>query len=127
MKNYNVIEEKPTYGYRRVTVLANNKLKKIGCLLVNQKKVYRLMKQNSLLLKKLHLKPQRFHTGKVETLHSNTRWCSDTFTIQCDNGDRVHVAFSLDTRDREVMRYIASTIGVDGKMIRDFMLETLEY
>jgi hypothetical protein len=25
------------------------------------------------------------------------------------------------------MRYIASTIGVDGQAIRDLMLETLEY
>jgi putative transposase len=39
----------------------------------------------------------------------------------------VHVAFSLDTCDREAMRYIASTIGVDGLAIRDLMLETVEY
>jgi transposase InsO family protein len=43
------------------------------------------------------------------------------------NGDKVYVAFSLDTCDREVMRYIASTIGINGEAIRDLMLETLEY
>ena len=58
---------------------------------------------------------------------SNTRWCSDAFSIQCWNGDQVHVAFSMDTCDREVMRYIASTIGIDGQAIRDLMLETVEY
>lgn len=67
------------------------------------------------------------HDGKVETLHSNTRWCSDSFAIQCENGERVYVAFSIDSCDREVMRYIASTIGIDGKAIRDLMLETVEH
>lgn len=37
------------------------------------------------------------------------------------------MAFSIDTCDREVMRYIASTIGIDGQAIRDLMLETAEY
>jgi putative transposase len=35
--------------------------------------------------------------------------------------------FLLDTCDREVMRYVSSTIGIDGQMIRDLMLETVEY
>lgn len=122
-----VIQERPTYGYRRVTVLVNEKLKKQGDVCVNRKKVYRVMKDNKLLLQKPNLKPSRSHTGKVETLHSNTRWCSDTFTIQCLNGDQVHIAFSIDTYDREVMRYICSTIGIDAEAIRDLMVETIEY
>ncbi len=122
-----VVERRHTYGYRRVTVLVNGKLKKLGCRSINRKRVYRLMKQNNLLLGRPSSKPKRPHTGKVQTLLSNTRWCSDTFTIQCLNGEQVHVAFSIDTCDREVMRYIASTIGIDGKAIRDLMLETVEY
>jgi putative transposase len=43
------------------------------------------------------------------------------------NGDRVHVAFCMDTCDREVLRYIASSRGIDGHMIRDLMLESVEY
>jgi putative transposase len=39
----------------------------------------------------------------------------------------VHVAFSLDICDREIMRYVASTIGIDNQAIRDLMLETVEY
>jgi transposase InsO family protein len=122
-----VIQERHTYGYRRVTVLVNGKLKKLGNACVNRKKVYRVMKTNKLLLQKPALKPTRSHTGKVQTMHSNTRWCSDTFTIQCLNGDQVHVAFSIDTCDREVMRYIASTIGIDAQAIRELMVETMEY
>ena len=37
------------------------------------------------------------------------------------------MAFSLDTCDREAMRYIASTKGIDGEMIRELMLDTVEY
>jgi hypothetical protein len=39
----------------------------------------------------------------IITLKSNLRWCSDSFEIRCWNGERVHVAFSLDTCDREVI------------------------
>lgn len=121
-----VIKERPTYGYRRVTALVRNKLEGLKKK-INHKKIFRIMQKNHLLLQKSKSRPKRPHTGKVETLLSNTRWCSDSFSIQCLNGDRVHVAFSLDTCDREVMRYIASTIGIDGQMIRDLMLETVEY
>ena len=122
-----LLQERPAYGYRRITALLNRRLKDHGKPVVNHKRVYRMMKQNQLLLQKPVRRPKRAHTGKVETLRSNTRWCSDGFCIQCRNGDQVHVAFSIDTCDREVMRYIASTIGIDGQAIRDLMLETVEY
>lgn len=122
-----VVRNRPSYGYRRVTALIRGQLKEEGHAVVNHKRIYRLMKQNGLLLKKPKHKEKRAHNGKVQTLLSNTRWCSDSFSIQCANGERVHVAFSLDTCDREVMRYIASTIGIDGEAIRDLMLETVEY
>lgn len=122
-----LVKERPTYGYRRITILLNSQLKSEGLESVNYKRIYRLMKVHQLLLVKPKKRPQRAHLGKVETLLSNTRWCSDCFAIQCWNGEQVHVAFSLDTCDREVMRYIASTIGIDGQAIRDLMLETVEY
>lgn len=122
-----ILKERQSYGYRRITVLLNDRLKNMGRKPMNHKKVYRIMKQNQLLLERYKRKPKRSHTGKVETLSSNTRWCSDSFCIQCRNGDRVHVAFSIDTCDREVMGYIASTIGIDGQAIRDLMIETVEY
>jgi putative transposase len=122
-----VIKVRPAYGYRRVTALVRGQLKGEGNAIVNHKRIYRLMKHNGLLLKKPLHKEKRAHDGKVQTLLSNTRWCSDSFSIQCANGEKVHVAFSIDSCDREIMRYIASTIGIDGKAIRDLMLETVEY
>lgn len=123
-----VIAKKPTYGYRRVHAIVNQARSLRGLSPINHKRIYRLMKMHGLLLPKYgRVKSSRTHHGKVMTLNSNMRWCSDGFSILCDNGDLVHVAFSLDTCDREAMRYIASTRGIDGQMIRDLMLETVEY
>ena len=122
-----ILEQRPSYGYRRITALLKVAQKKNQEKCWNHKKVYRVMKQENLLLQRPTHRPKKAHEGKVETLFSNTRWCSDSFSIQCQNGERVHVAFSLDTCDREAMRYIASTIGIDGQAIRDLMLETIEY
>ena len=122
-----VIATKPTYGYRRVTAILNAKYAVNDGVRVNHKRIYRVMKINKLLLSKYGPKPIRVHDGKVITLHSNTRWCSDGFVISCDNGDKVYVASSMDTCDREVLRYIASTKGIDGEMIRDLMAESVLY
>lgn len=117
---------RPTYGYRRVTALLNPELEKQLKPRVNHKRVYRIMKAHGLLLQRYTARPNRTHDGKIITLHSNTRWCSDAFAIQCWNGDRVHVVFALDTCDREVLGYLSSTIGVDGAMVRDLMVESIE-
>ena len=119
-------DARPTYGYRRVTQLLRVRLTPLEKAPVNHKRVYRIMKLNGLLLQRYSGKPNRTHDGKVVTLRSNTRWCSDSFSIQCWNGGRVHVIFSLDTCDREVIRHLSSTIGVDGAMARDLMVESVE-
>lgn len=123
---HEVIGERESYGYRRVTPLLNHKLLSKGKDKANHKRVYRIMKQENLLLKPHGRKPTRNHHGKVMTIKSNLRWCSDIFGIQCFNGERVFVAFALDTCDREAISYVASTIGIDGKLIRDLILESVE-
>ena len=70
------------------------------------------MKKESLLLTRASRKPTCNHDGVVVTEIHNQRWCSDAFTIQCENGDAVNVVFSMDTCDREAMRYLASTGGI---------------
>jgi putative transposase len=116
-----IIAEKPTYGYRRVSALLRAKGP------INHKRVYRIMKEHDLLLQKHGKKATRKHDGKVVTLKSNMRWCSDGFCIQCDNGDKVNVAFAIDACDREALRFIASTVGITSDMICDLMLEAVEY
>ena len=94
---------------------------------VNHKRVYRLMKEEGLLLTRYSPRHTRRHEGKIMTLHSNTRWCSESFRIQCWNGEHVEVAFSLDTCDREVLSWVCSTRGIDGGLIRDLMTQSMEY
>lgn len=71
-----ITDERPTYGYRRVTVLLRKSLNQ----LINPKRVYRIMKEHNLLLQKHDKRPVRVHDGKIITLKSNLRWCSDHFS-----------------------------------------------
>ena len=44
-----LVDERPTYGYRRITALANRELATAENPPVNHKRVFRLMRQNALL------------------------------------------------------------------------------
>lgn len=122
-----IIAERASYGYRRVTALLNRQLEADGRPRVNHKRVYRIMRQHELLLSRYHGRRERAHDGVVMTLKSNLRWCSDVFTIRCWNGEAVQVVFSLDCCDREALRWLATSGGVSGELVRDLMSETLEY
>jgi transposase InsO family protein len=121
-----VVSWRPSYGYRRVTSLVCRKLLLQGKSRVNAKRVQRIMRENGLLLQRHTGRPTKAHDGKIITLKSNLRWCSDGFRIQCWNGEHLEIAFSLDCCDREVMSWVSSTRGIDGQMIRDLMAETIE-
>jgi transposase InsO family protein len=122
-----IIDNRPTYGYRRVTALINRYLKNTGQSPVNHKRIYRMMRINHLLLLKNARKPLRTHDGTVITIKSNTRWCSDIFEILCLNGEKIRVVFSMDTCDREILSYIATTGGITSEMVKDLMLSSVEY
>jgi putative transposase len=95
---------------------------------VNHKRVYRLMKQDGLLLARYTGRPaERCHEGKIITLKPDLRWCSDGFEIRCRNNEVVWVAFSLDCCDREAMRYVATTGGITSEMIQDLLVESMAY
>jgi putative transposase len=66
------------------------------------------------------------YDGKIITLKSNLRWCSDCFEVRTWNGERVQLAFALDCCDREVIAFTATVGFVDGEMIRDLMLAAVE-
>jgi transposase InsO family protein len=97
-----------------------------GKPMVNHKRVYRIMKRTGLLLQRYAPRPSKTHDGKVSTLKSNLRWCSDVFGIQCFNGEQLQVAFVLDCHDREVMGWVTSSRGIDGGLIRDLMTDSME-
>jgi len=119
------VERRPTYGYRRITVVVNRMLKQRGKRSINHKRVYRLMKLNGLLLQRHTGRPCLSHDGVVMVEESNQRWCSDVFEIRCDVGQRVRVAFGMDCCDREVLSYVATTAGISSEMVKDLMLDAV--
>lgn len=123
-----IVATRPTYGYRRVTARLNRKRAEMGQSSVNHKRVYRIMEQNHLLLARSHReRPERIHDGKVITMRSNLRWCSDGFEFICWNDEIIRAAFILDTHDREVMAWRAViNAGISGDHVRDMMLEAVE-
>ena len=122
-----LVDERPTYGYRRIGALLNRERAKSGLSRLNHKRFYRLMSQNGMLLQRYTGKPPgRAHDGQIITIRPNLRWTSDGFEIACSNGEAVRVAFALDTCDREVIAWCATTGGISGEMIRDLMLEAVE-
>ncbi len=121
-----IIDERATCGYRRVTVFLNRLLTSRAEPRVNPKRVYRLMAIGGLLLQKSTGRPQRVHKGTIMTTRSNRRWCSDAFEIACWSRERLRVAFSMDCCDREVLSHVGTTGGIDGDMVRDLMVEAIE-
>ncbi len=123
-----LVDERPTYGYRRITALARRELARVNEPLPNHKRVYRLMKRHGLLLRKSSgRRDGRVHDGKVVVMSSNLRWCSDGFEFACWNGDIVRAAFVIDAHDRELIAHVAvSGRGISGSDVRDMMLEAVE-
>jgi putative transposase len=121
-----LVDERASYGYRRITALLNRQLLAEDRPRVNHKRIYRLMHRHQLLLQRHTGGPARRHDGTVVTLKSDLRWCSDSFEIRCWSGERVQVAFSLDCCDREVMSYVATTAAITGDLVRDLMAESIE-
>jgi transposase InsO family protein len=97
---------------------------------VNAKRVYRLTKKHGLLLARhTGRRVLRAHDGII-TSRSNGPWCSDVLESTCWNGDVVRVAFVLDSHDREVISWVATTAGMlesRGEMIRDMMVQCVEH
>ncbi|MBM3394787.1 MAG: IS3 family transposase [Betaproteobacteria bacterium] len=85
-----LVAERPSYGYRRATAMLNRSRRKQGAPRLNHKRIYRVMRDNALLLQRCTgLHPGRVHDGTVLTEKPNTRWCSDTFEIRCWSGERI--------------------------------------
>ena len=110
------IDQRPTYGYRRIAALIRRERRSDDGAPVNAKRVYRLMKKHGLLLARhTGRRRPREHDGRVVTLRSNVRWCSDGLEFTCWNGEVVRVAFALDCHDREVIGWVATTTGISGE------------
>ncbi|UXF40814.1 IS3-like element IS2 family transposase [Shigella sonnei] len=128
LRIHHVIGELPTYGYRRVWALLRRQAELDGMPAINAKRVYRIMRQNALLLERKPAVPpsKRAHTGRVAVKESNQRWCSDGFEFCCDNGERLRVTFALDCCDREALHWAVTTGGFNSETVQDVMLGAVE-
>jgi putative transposase len=121
-----VLKIRSTYGYKRVTAMINKTRKKSSQKRLNKKRILRIMQMHGLIYPKSSVLKTHESTGKVMTLHSNTRWCSDCFEIKCFNGEKVYVIFVLDTCDREVIGVIAKTTPIHATDVQNIMIESIE-
>ena len=73
---------------------------------INAKRVYRIMRQNALLLERKPAVPpsKRAHTGRVAVKESNQRWCCD----------------------REALHWAVTTGGFNSETVQDVMLGAVE-
>ncbi|MGT5122654.1 IS3 family transposase [Escherichia coli] len=125
---HHVIGELPTYGYRRIWALLRRQTELDGMPAINAKRIYRIMRQNALLLERKTAVPpsKRAHTGKVAVKESNQRWCSDGFEFRCDNGEKLRVTFALDCCDREALHWAVTTGGFNSETVQDVMPGAVE-
>lgn len=118
-----IVDARPTYGYRRITALVNRIRRARSEPTINSKRVLRIMRVNGLTLAPhTALRPGRTHDGVVVALRSNVRWCSDHLELHPRDGSVVRVLFAIDACDREVIAWSATTAGVSGEMVRDLMV-----
>ena len=92
-----LVDERPTYGYRRIRRLINRQRKANGKPPVNGKRVLRIMQANKLTLERhTGRRPGRTHDGVVIALRSNIRG------------------------------WLATSAGISGEMVRDLMVACVE-
>lgn len=85
------------------------------------------MKVHGLLLDPHAGEAKRHHDGRIAGDERNRRWCSDSFEIGCDNGEKVRIAFALACCDREAMNFFAITGGIIGDGVRGLMPAAVEH
>ena len=123
-----LVNQRPTYGYRRIAALLNRERRAANKPVVNAKRVHRIMGNHAMLLEKhTAVRKGRLHDGKVMVMRSNLRWCSDGLEFACWNGEVVRLAFIIDAFDREIIAWPAvANAGISGSDVRDMMLEAVE-
>jgi len=122
-----LVDQRPTYGYRRIAAFLNRERRSADQPVVNTKPVHSIMGNHAMLLEKhTAVRKGRLHDGEVMVLRSKPRWCSDGLEFTCWNSEVIRLAFIIDAFDREIMAWTAvANAGISGSDVRDMMLEAL--
>jgi transposase-like protein len=77
-----LVDECPTYGYRRIGALVNRQCSAQGLPRLNHKRIYRMMAQNGMLLAPhAGTPPGRPHEGQIISIRPNLCWRPPTASI----------------------------------------------
>ena len=94
--------EHPTFGYRRLWAL----LRHGDGLVVNIKKVHRLVKSLRLQVKSREVTPRpRVQSSVSRCDSSNSRWAMDVTHIYCSKDGWGHLSAVIDCHDREIVGF----------------------
>ena len=119
---HEIIRERASYGYRRVTAVVN---RTFG-VRYNRKRIRRVMAlEGWTLARPAQRRSGRAHTGQVRRPYADERWCSDTLEIACWNGEVVELGFALDCADRECLAWVAAPRALTGADIRHLMQQAI--
>jgi putative transposase len=125
---HTVIGDLPTYGYRRVWALLRRQSESDDMAVINAKRVYRIMRQNALLLERKPAIPpsKRAHTGKVavgKVTSGGALTASGSAVIMAKNcGSRSHWTVAI----VKALHWAASNGGYDSETVQDVMLGAVE-
>ena len=102
MKLHGLIQQYPTYGYRRLWAL----LRYREGLVVNRKAVYRTLRLKRWLVHQRTRTPRpRAQRLRSRATHSNHRWAMDVTHIPCGRDGWGHLTAVIDCHDREIVGY----------------------
>jgi putative transposase len=103
-----LIRRHPTFGYRRLWAL----LRYGEGLLVNRKKIYRILAAKRWFTHQRRVTPRPRVQGRVSRAGaSNERWAIDVTHIYCGADGWGHLAAVIDCHDRELVAYEFSLRG----------------
>lgn len=92
----------PTNGYRRIRVWLYRKYQ----MIVNHKRVYRIMKELGLLVQtKQHKAKRKKQTGKIPVEQSNKHFQTDMTKVWCGKDGWGYLFAVIDAYDKEIVGY----------------------
>ena len=99
---YQLIQRYPRYGYRRITIM----LRRCMDMVVNKKKVQRIMQRNGWVVsKRPRGKRPRVRSKTSATDKPNVRWATDMTHFFCADSGWCHMVAVIDCWNREVIGY----------------------
>ena len=103
-----LIQEHPSYGYRRLWALLRYRLD----TRVNRKRIYRILKlKHWLVHQRIATARPRVKAQKSRTMASNRRWAMDMTHIYCGRDGWGHLVAVIDCCDRELIGWEFSLRG----------------